>query len=209
VFVKICGITSLEDAQAAVQHGAAAIGFIFWPASPRFVEPARARVIVAALPDAVTTVGVFVNQAADHIHQVVEDAGVAAVQLHGDETPEFAAAIGRPVIKSVHVSDSAAALAAWPLDVTMLADAQDPVKRGGTGTTTDWDAAAALAKERRLLLAGGLRPDNVAEAIARVKPFGIDVSSGVERSPGSKDHGKLAALFDAIAHGGRRGGKGL
>jgi phosphoribosylanthranilate isomerase len=197
MFVKVCGITNMEDAQAAVRNGTNALGFIFWPGSPRCLDPERAREIVAAVPRTVMTVGVFVNQGADYINTVADRVGLGAVQLHGDETPVFATAIARPLIKSVHVA-AASSIDDWPLEVTLLADANDPVKRGGTGTTTDWPAAAALAKARRLLLAGGLRPDNVAEAIHRVRPYGIDVSSGVERAPGLKDHGKLAALFDAV-----------
>ena len=198
MFVKICGITNVEDAQAAVRSGANGLGFVFWPDSPRCLDPERAREIVAAVPHTVMIVGVFVNQAADYINTVADRVGLDAVQLHGDEKPMFAAAIGRPLIKSVHVGSAASSIDDWPIEVTLLADANDPVKRGGTGTTTDWQAAATLAKARRLLLAGGLRPDNVAEAIHRVRPYGIDVSSGVERAPGLKDHGKLAALFDAV-----------
>ena len=205
MFVKICGITNVEDAQAAVRSGANGLGFIFWADSPRCLDPERAREIVTAVPHTVMTVGVFVNQAADFINTVAERVGLGAVQLHGDETPMFATAIARPLIKSVHLGGAASSIDDWPIDVTLLADANDPVKRGGTGTTTDWNAAATLAKARRLLLAGGLRPDNVAEAIARVRPYGIDVSSGVERAPGLKDHEKLAALFDAVRRAGACG----
>jgi phosphoribosylanthranilate isomerase len=202
LFVKICGITNMEDAQAAVERGANGLGFVFWPDSPRWVDPRRARQIVASMPSTVMAVGVFVNQAADYINTVAADVGLASVQLHGDESPMFATGIHHPLIKSVHVGWAASAIDDWPVDVTLLADAYDPVKRGGTGGTIDWHAAAKLAQARRLLLAGGLRPDNVAEAILRVKPYGIDVSSGVERAPGLKDHGKLAALFDAVRMAG-------
>jgi phosphoribosylanthranilate isomerase len=196
VFVKICGITRAEDAEAAVLEGAGALGFVFWPNSPRLVTVTRVREIIANLPRAVTTVGVFVNQSAGDINGMARDAGLSAVQLHGDETPAFVAEMTLPVIKSVPVGEDA--VDDWPSDVMLLADARDPVRRGGTGTTTDWTAAAALAAKRRLLLAGGLRAENVATAIARVQPYGIDVSSGVERSPGVKDHDRLAALFVAI-----------
>jgi len=198
VFVKICGITRLEDAQGAVRNGAQALGFIFWPGSPRFVAPERVREIIGALGSPVTTVGVFVNETAERIHEVARIAGLDTVQLHGDETPAFAAAMTLPVIKSVAPGDEAAANGEWPREVLLLADARDPVRRGGTGRTIDWAAAATLASTRRLLLAGGLTPDNVADAMARVQPYGIDVSSGVERSPGVKDHDKLAALFAAV-----------
>jgi phosphoribosylanthranilate isomerase len=121
-----------------------------------------------------------------------------AVQLHGDETPHAAAAVGRPAIKSI--KPGASSLDEWPSNVTLLVDAHDPVKKGGTGTPVDWNAAAAIAARRPVLLAGGLTPDNIADAIARVRPFGVDVSSGVETSPGIKNHERMQALFKAI-HG--------
>jgi phosphoribosylanthranilate isomerase len=198
VFVKICGITTLEDARAAVEHGASAVGFVFWPDSPRLVAPEGVREIVEALPRTVATVGVFVNQPAEHINDVVGRTGLSMVQLHGDESPDLAAGIIRPVIKSVQAHEHASLTASWPERVTLLVDATDRVRRGGTGKLADWAAAAALARTRRVLLAGGLRPENVADAIARVQPYGIDVSSGVERSPGVKDHGRIAALLAAV-----------
>jgi phosphoribosylanthranilate isomerase len=199
MFVKICGITRAEDAQAAAEYGASAVGFVFWPESPRYVEPHRARAIIATLPASVAAVGVFVNQPASHVKDIVSLAQLSVVQLHGDEPPAFAAEMTRPVIKAVSVDGGApGAVADWPESVMLLVDARDPVRRGGTGLRVDWLAAAMVARGRRLLLAGGLTPENVAEAIAHVRPFGIDVSSGVERSPGVKDHGRLKALFDAM-----------
>jgi phosphoribosylanthranilate isomerase len=198
MFIKICGITTAEDAQAAVECGASAVGFVFWPESPRYLEPDRARAIIATLPSSVAAVGVFVNQPARHVNSVAGLAHLAVVQLHGDETPAFAAEMSRPVIKAVSVDGDAPALAEWPESVVLLVDAKDPVRRGGTGIRADWLAAAAIASGRRLLLAGGLTPENVAEAIAQVRPFGIDVSSGVELRPGVKDHRRLKALFDAM-----------
>jgi phosphoribosylanthranilate isomerase len=198
MFVKICGITRAEDAQAAAEYGASAVGFVFWPESPRFVEPGRARAIIATLPGSVAAVGLFVNQPASYVNEVVNLAQLAAVQLHGDEPPSFAAQMTRPVIKAVSVDGGAPAMADWPESVMLLVDARDPVRRGGTGVRADWLAAATLARGRRLLLAGGLTPENVAGAIAEVRPFGIDVSSGVEQSPGVKDHRRLKALFDAM-----------
>jgi phosphoribosylanthranilate isomerase len=196
MLVKICGITRVEDARAAVAAGAGAIGFVFWPTSPRFIDPHRARTIAAMLPPFVTAVGVFVNQALDYVNGVASLVRLGAVQLHGDETPEFAAAVSRPVIKALSVGD--ADTRAWPADTTLLLDVHDPVARGGTGRTIDWTVAAHVAARRRILLAGGLTPENVADAIARVRPFGIDVSSGVERAPGTKDHQRLRALFEAV-----------
>ena len=198
MFVKICGITRIEDAVAAAELGADAIGFIFWPGSPRFVDPYRARRIAAALPRLVRTVGVFVDQPADYIAGVANLVRLFAVQLHGDETPHAVAAVGRPAIKSI--KPGANRLEDWPSNVTLLLDAHDPVKKGGTGTPVDWNAAAAIAARRPMLLAGGLTPENIADAIACVRPFGVDVSSGVETSPGVKNHARMQALFKAI-HG--------
>jgi len=199
MFVKICGITRLEDAEAAVRLGAGAIGFVFWADSPRSIDPARARVIVDALPPAVLKVGVFVNQSVAAVNEIAGLAGLTHVQLHGDETPAFGAAMTRPVIKATSLTtEGSSELAGWPEETVWLVDAHDRVRRGGTGSTSDWSAAAALARTHRVWLAGGLTPGNVALAIAEVQPAGIDVSSGVERSPGVKDHDKLKALFQAV-----------
>jgi len=200
LLVKICGITRLEDAEAAVAAGARALGFVFWPESPRFVDPHRARAIVKALPPFVTTVGVFVNQPVEYVNGVASLACLSAVQLHGDETIEDAARMMRPVMKAIGVTTATVehAADAWPARVTMLLDVHDPRRRGGTGRTIDWTVAAALAARRRTMLSGGLTPDNVAEAVARVRPFGIDISSGVERSPGVKDHARMRALFEVV-----------
>jgi phosphoribosylanthranilate isomerase len=196
MLVKICGITRLEDAEAAAQAGAAAVGFVFWPGSPRYVDPFRARAIAARLPPFVTTVGVFVNQPTAYIAGVASLVRLGAVQLHGDETPGAAEALPLPVIKAIRLGD--AGIAGWPARTTLLLDAHDPVRRGGTGQTIDWSAAAAVAAERRVLLAGGLTPDNVREAVMRVRPFGIDVSSGVESAPGIKDPQRIRALFESL-----------
>jgi phosphoribosylanthranilate isomerase len=194
MFVKICGITRRDDALAAVEAGANAIGFVFWPNSPRFIDPHRARAIAAQLPPFVTPVGLFVNQPREYVTAVASLVRLGAVQLHGDETPAFAASIPAPVIRALPIDKAQA----WPDGATLLLDAHDPVQRGGTGRTIDWTAASAIAARRRILLAGGLTPENVAEAIAQVRPFGIDVSSGVERAPGIKDHQRLKALFEAV-----------
>lgn len=195
--MKICGITRLEDAEAAVARGAGAIGFVFWPGSPRFIDPYRAREIVSRIPAFVTTVGVFVNQPERDVNGVAALAGLGAVQLHGDEGPAFAAYIVRPVIKALGRVE-AAAVDIWPAHVTLLVDAYDPVRHGGTGEKADWASAAAVARRRRVLLAGGLNAQNVAAAVAQVRPFGIDVSSGVESRPGIKDSSKMTALFEAL-----------
>jgi phosphoribosylanthranilate isomerase len=195
MFLKVCGITSLADALHAVEHGATAIGFVFWPRSPRFIDPHDAAEIVAELPDDTTTVGVFVNEPVEGIRSIVAKTGIVAVQLHGDEPPEYAHAIGHPILRSTTVQDAADVSGAWPESTTLLVDAADPVRRGGTGQTVDWSRAAALARRRPIVLAGGLTPDNVADAVATVRPYGVDVSSGVEAAPGVKDHDKVAQFL--------------
>jgi len=199
LLVKICGITRADDAAAAVAAGAAAVGFVFWPGSPRFIDPFRARKIGAGLPPFVTTVGVFVNQPLEYVNSVAKLVRLGAVQLHGDETPEYAAAIVAPIIKAISLdAGGEGRVAVWAAGTVLLLDVHDPVRHGGTGRTIDWSAAAGVAARRRVLLAGGLTPDNVADAVGRVRPFGIDVSSGVERAPGIKDHQRLRALFEAL-----------
>ena len=202
-FVKICGITRAEDALAAVALGANALGFVFWPASPRCIDPLKARHIVVTLPPSVTAIGVFVDQPAAEVTRIAEQVGLGAVQLHGHEDEKYVRAMNRPVIKAVPVDGAQATeVARWPRDVTVLLDVHDPVKKGGTGRTIDWAAAAAVAAERNIILAGGLTADNVAEAVTTVHPYGIDVSSGVEAEPGIKDYERLRALFEVV-HGSR------
>lgn len=197
-FVKVCGITRREDALAALSAGATALGFVFWPKSPRSVTPAQAAAIIGVLPYGTTAVGVFVNQPAEEIDAAVRTAGLTAIQLHGDETPDLLPALHRPVLKAVPLAGAEAALTAWPESVLLLVDAHDPVRRGGTGTVVDWPAAAAVARRRRMVLAGGLRPENVREAVRMVRPFGLDVSSGVEDAPGVKSVSKLMAFFEQV-----------
>jgi phosphoribosylanthranilate isomerase len=201
IFVKICGITRLEDAQAAIAAGTNALGFIFWPGSPRVIEPELARQIISVLPSAVCAMGVFVNQPVEHVNEIAEFVGLNVVQLHGDESLEYAQRMTRPVVKAFPIGgEEAPALRNWPENVTILLDVHDPARRGGTGRVIDWAAASAVAERRNVILAGGLTPENVRDAIDRVRPWGIDVSSGVETAPGIKDHGRLKALFEAV-HG--------
>jgi phosphoribosylanthranilate isomerase len=202
MFVKICGITRADDAEAAVGAGANAIGFVFWPSSPRFIDPYRAREIRALLPPFVTPVGVFVNQPEAYVRGVASLVRLGAVQLHGEEEPAYAARLVTPVIKALALNspNGSPALGLWPPSAIILLDVHDPVRRGGTGRTVDWSAAAVVARTRPTLLAGGLTPDNVTDAVESVRPFGIDVSSGVERSPGVKDPARVTALFEALRH---------
>ena len=196
--VKICGITRPEDAHLAAELGAAAVGIVLWRRSPRFVERNRAREIVSALPPGVGAVGVFVNQTEEAI-ELAADIGLTAVQLHGEELPASYEDADVRVIKAVAVRDESAedAAARVPSAATVLLDAHDPVKRGGTGRPIDWSIARSIAQQRSVILAGGLNAENVVAAIAAVAPCGIDVSSGVE-SAGVKDAAKLRALFDTL-----------
>ncbi len=198
--IKMCGFTRPDEACLAVEAGASAIGLVFWPKSPRAVTVAAARAIVEALPPFVVTVGVFVNASADEIGWVCDEAGVSAVQLHGDEAVELAGLIRRPVFRSVAVDEAfdPAVLATWPGRVVPLLDAADPVRRGGTGTAVDWALAARAARIRPVVLAGGLTPDNVGEAIRIARPAGVDVSSGIERAPGRKSAEKMTAFARAV-----------
>lgn len=195
--IKICGITRPEDAHAAADAGASAIGMVFWPGSPRAVDIAAARAIVAALPAGVPAIGVFVNQTADEINAAIDGAGLFGVQLHGDEPVELIERIRRPVIRAVTLG-GLDVIDVLPPQVTVLLDAVDHERRGGTGQTIDWAAAAAVARRRPIVLAGGLTPSNVEQAIAEVRPYAVDVSSGVETAPGIKDHARMAAFIDAV-----------
>lgn len=197
--VKICGVTSARDAVLAAELGASAIGLVFWPGSPRCVDAARAREIVAALPPFVGAVGVFVDQV-DAAAQMARAVGLSAVQFHGDEPATTYRDFPFRVIKAVTVRDASAreAAAAVPADAAVLLDAHDRVKRGGTGRVIDWSIAAQIARLRPVILSGGLSADNVADAIAAVNPYAIDVSSSVESAPGRKDPAKLRALFAAL-----------
>jgi phosphoribosylanthranilate isomerase len=195
IFIKVCGITRLTDALHAVDQGATALGFIFWPRSPRAVSPQRAAEIVAELPSSITTVGVFVNEPIDGIRAMVAQTGITAVQLHGDEPPAYADALAWPLIRAVGVDEIDEACETWSEQTTLLLDTIDPVRRGGSGIPIDWTRAAGIARRRRLVLAGGLTPENVSSAIRAVRPFGVDVSSGVESAPGVKDFAKVTRFI--------------
>jgi phosphoribosylanthranilate isomerase len=188
--VKICGISDVENALAAAAAGADAIGFVFAP-SRRQVSIERAREIADELPPFVTKVGLFVDAGANVILRHVETVGLDVVQLHGSETPEFCAALGRTVVKAIRVRDasSLASMDRYRVSAFLL-DSYDPEVAGGTGRVFDWDLAARVNGRHRVILSGGLTPENVGEAVARVRPFGVDVSSGVE-TDGRKDPVKM------------------
>jgi phosphoribosylanthranilate isomerase len=179
--IKICGITNLEDAKVAVEAGADALGFVFYVQSPRSIEPAVAKRIIAQLPPFVLPVGVFVNHDRETIRNVHDECGLAFAQLHGDETPSFCESLGRPVLRALRLRDrgSLLALAEYKGRVGVrgfVVDAFSSKAYGGTGQTVDWSLAREIAKAAPILLAGGLTPNNVQEAVQQVQPYGVDVS---------------------------------
>lgn len=197
--VKICGITNLEDALAAVDAGADALGFMFYESSPRCVPPQTVAEIVRELPPFVAKVGVFVNASAQTIRRTVEACGVDTLQLHGDEPPEFCRQFGIKTIKAFRMLDrnSLQTVTAYDRE-TWLLDAYVPGKLGGTGERFNWELASAAAKlGRRIILAGGLTPANVGDAVRQVRPYGVDVSSGVESFPGKKNPAKIREFVKA------------
>lgn len=198
--VKICGVTRAEDARAAVDAGASAIGVVLWPGSPRAISVERAAKILAEVPADVMKVGVFVDQPRRFIEQAARAAELDAIQLHGKENPE-AFDMTTLVLKAVPVGAhfDVAMLQSLPGHVLPLLDAADDVRHGGTGKTIDWTSAAAASSVRKIVLAGGLTPANVREAIRVVQPFAIDVSSGVEAAPGRKSAALIRKLFDAVS----------
>ncbi len=199
MFVKICGITRTEDALLAADLGASAIGFVFSEASPRHITAERAKAIVDRLPACVSAIGVFVDEDADVVRRTAALVGLSAVQLHGHETPEAAAALGLRVLKALPADEAAlVSLESWPSSVSIVVDAVGGETRGGTGRKADWAIAREMARRRPLFLAGGLTAANVAEAIREVRPAGVDVSSGVESSPGVKDAAAMRRFFDAV-----------
>lgn len=197
--VKICGITSAEDATAAVEAGADALGFVFVPGTPRLIHPEAAERIVAGLPPFITTVGVFVDQSLDEVLRIAARCNLQAVQLHGDESEDFSRRIPIKVIKAVRVRDaeSLRLLPTYPAHAFLL-DAFVEGQPGGTGTAIPWDLALQAKGHVRIILSGGLRPDTVGLAVRRVRPYGVDVSSGVEVRPGRKDHQKVREFIAAV-----------
>ena len=193
--IKICGITRVEDAQLAADLGASFVGFVLWPNSPRAITLDRLQKIVAKLPNTVTPVGVFVNPTRDEVNGAA-GAGIKVAQIHGDAPGGVR---GVEVIRAVHLALGARdEIEPYVEDRKILLDANDPVRHGGTGKTIDWSRARAVAQKRQVFLAGGLTPDNVKRAIAEVRPFAVDVSSGVESKPGIKDP-ELMKRFIAMA----------
>lgn len=202
---KVCGITRIEDARRAVELGADALGFVFYPPSPRCLDASRARGIAAELPDGVLRVGVFVDEPAVRLDELAAEVGLDLLQLCGDEPPERCRSLSRPVVKALRLNqgldrEEAEARAEPYRDCTLLLDGGDAGGElyGGTGQRADWRVAGWLARRRDVILAGGLRPDNVGAAIETVGPWGVDVSSGVESEPGRKDPALLEAFATAL-----------
>lgn len=198
--VKICGITRPQDAALAVELGADAVGFVLWSNSPRAVTAGQAGTIETTGAFS-ARIGVFVNAAPREVAEAVRVARLGAVQLHGDEDVRDYSRVGAPVIKAVTLADSSdvAKAVALPAEVTVLVDASDPARRGGTGNVADWSLAKEVSDARPVILAGGLSASNVGDAIRAVRPWGIDVSSGVEEAPGVKSPARMRELFAALA----------
>jgi phosphoribosylanthranilate isomerase len=198
VRIKICGVTRAEDALAAVRLGADALGFNFWPGSKRHVTPATARAIIARLPPFVTPVGVFVNQTEGEMRAIAAESGIQVFQLHGDEPPELCARLPMPVVKAIPV-DQVRALSRL-LSYEVSAFLLDTPSRGygGSGEPFDWSLAEGVSEVAPVILAGGLTPENVAAAVRAVRPYAVDVASGVESSPGVKDMARMSRFIAAV-----------
>ncbi len=200
--VKICGITSIRDAGLAVDLGAHALGFVFYSKSKRFIEPGDAADIIKELPPFVYTVGVFVNPGLDELDEVVGATGIHTVQLHGDETPKFCHEVSGEVIKALRVDSTfdTGIVDLYP-GQAILFDNYSKEFYGGTGESFNWDLLGELNTPKRIILSGGLGPENVLDAIKTINPYAVDVSSGVEESPGKKDESKLVEFFKAVRNG--------
>lgn len=197
--VKVCGIANRDDALCAADFGADALGFIFYEKSPRYIPPDQAGAVIAALPPFVTPVGVFVNASEAHIDAVVKLAGLRAIQLHGDEPPAACLGHSVPVIRALRVGPDfdPERMRAYLVD-TFLLDTAKSGHYGGTGEVFDWSKAVAAKAYGRIVLSGGLNPDNVARAIETVVPYAVDAGSGVEAEPGRKNHAKLKRFLKAV-----------
>lgn len=207
VRVKICGITKPEDAKLCAELGAHAIGLNFYEASPRCISPFAASELIRRLPPFVAPVGVFVNWAQPPIVALCKALRLAVAQLHGDETPQVCDAVSRrlPVIKAMRLGQGTAApdFSRYRSAAAFLLDSAATGQYGGSGTTGNWHLARTVAQSQRIILAGGLTPENVGEAIRIVRPYAVDVASGVEARPGKKDPAKLRAFFDEVNRASR------
>ena len=204
VKAKICGMTQIKDAVFAVEQGADAVGFIFYNKSPRSVTMKIAKEIIAQLPPFVDTVGVFVNESVDRVNKIAEYCGLDLVQLHGEESPAFCRKIRRRVIKAFRVKDlqSIKLLQDYAVSGFLLDTFSDELQ-GGTGKVFDWNLALPAKKIGPVIMAGGLTPRNIKQAIRQVRPYGVDVCSGVEKEPGIKDPEKVRAFLENIRSGSK------
>ena len=199
--VKICGITRLEDGLAAAAAGADALGFNFYEKSPRVIDAAQAQAFHAALPAFVARVGLFVNANADFVKTVLAAVPLDLLQFHGDESANYCESFARPYLKALRMKpglDLAAAAREFASAQGILVDAWHEGQFGGTGNSFDWSLLGTAVRSERLILAGGLHPGNVAEAIRQVRPWAVDVSSGVESAPGIKDKGKIEQFISEV-----------
>ena len=207
--IKICGITNLDDALAVAEMGANALGFIFYPKSPRYISPEKAKEIIENIPREIMRVGVFVNHRADEIKEIVEFCGLNLVQLHGDESPEFCRQFpASTLIKafSPKTENDLQKLKDYPVKA-ILVDAHAPGLYGGTGKTSNWELALKIKGMHPLILSGGLNIDNIIEAIKTVHPDAVDINSGVESSPGKKDHNKVSEIIEIVRKNDRYTGR--
>lgn len=202
--VKICGLTTLEDARFVSGALADYLGFIFYPESPRYVEPAKAGAIINWL-EGPGKVGVFVNQPLDDVNSIAKQTGVDYVQLHGNESPDYCTLVEKPIIKVFHVSsETSRDDLEQQIDPYMehveffLFDTKVDGKWGGTGQTFDWNILKEISNEKPFFLSGGLNPENIEDAIQKVQPYAVDLSSGLEESPGLKDFDKIELFFDKM-----------
>ena len=196
--VKICGITSCEDAWAAVEAGADALGFIFVKGTPRYIEPEAAAAIAAQMPPFVATVGVFIDRTPEEIDRIMSATGISLAQLHGNESPAECQRLRVPFVKAIRVQGEydLEALRTYPQARAFLLDTYAADRPGGTGRTFPWEIAVKAVRQARVILSGGLTPDNVALAVAQVRPYAVDVCSGVEAHPGRKDHRRVREFIE-------------
>lgn len=198
--IKICGITSPEDALAAVKCGVDALGFIFYKKSPRYISPEKAKEIIESLPDSIAKVGVFVNHDVFEVKRIMDFCRLNLLQLHGNESPAYCRRFASSgVIKafSPELGDHLEKLTQYSVKAVLI-DAHDPKRYGGTGKTSDWELAARISRIRPLILSGGLNRDNIRDAIKAVSPHAVDINSGVEVSPGRKDHHKIFEMVEIV-----------
>jgi len=197
--IKICGITNLDDAIASIAYGADALGFVFYPKSPRAIEPDKAREIISLLPPFITTVGVFVDEEVSKIKETVAHTGIDVIQLHGSESPDYCEKLDKRVIKAIRVKDltDLEPLKRYHKVSAFLLDTYTPDTIGGTGLIFNWEIAIEAKRFGRIILAGGLNPENIGDAVRMVQPYGVDVASGVEgKEKGQKDHERLRTFIE-------------